>query len=100
MDRRPFFGAELAFIMMSVKKEGKYMNRATPSDNAFGLPDQAQSRSVQVFYTDRTVVSLPDREELLSLLLRYRIPAPAKNAVASSEPNLMLFLQPSDYENG
>jgi hypothetical protein len=100
MVRRSFFGAELAHISLSLKERSSQMNRAIPLDEISGLPHQAQNLSVSVFCTDRTRVSLPDKEELLSLVRLHRKQAPANIADVSSEANPMLFpSMSSDYEN-
>jgi hypothetical protein len=55
------------------------MYPATPIDEESGLPGQRKNHMGQGIYTDHTLVSLPDKDELLLLLQLNRTHNTGKN---------------------
>ena len=74
MDRHSLSGMKPALTLSSkIMERGKTMNPAIPLNEESGLTGQTQNRTRQAFRTDRTLISLPDKEELLLLLRLNRI---------------------------
>jgi hypothetical protein len=77
------------------------MNPSIPLDEESRLDDETQNRIGKVFCTDRTLVSLPDKDELLlclrlNLIHKHRQKLPKRYL---TQTRCFSLQRSSDYEN-